>query len=86
VKCPYSNLEELIKIGTEDGNEFQTLEKRDRGFFGESQDASIELQPTKFSVDKMGLHHRNRTNEFYKSTIGDRCEGRFLPNLQFRFI
>jgi hypothetical protein len=53
VKCPYSNLEELIKIGTEDGNEFQTLEKRDRGFIGESQDTSIELQPTKFSVDKM---------------------------------
>jgi hypothetical protein len=53
VKCTYSNLEELIKVGTEDGNEFQTFEKRNGAFVSEGQDTSIELQPTKFSVDKM---------------------------------
>jgi hypothetical protein len=46
-------LEKLIKVGTEDGNKLQTLEKRNGGFIGEGQDTSIELQPTKFSVDKM---------------------------------
>jgi hypothetical protein len=52
VKCTYPNLKKLIEVGTEDGNKLQPLEKWDGSLIGESQDTSIELQPTKFSVDK----------------------------------
>ena len=72
---PHLHLEEFVEIGGEDRQELEPCQERYVWVFRETQDPSIEFEPTEFSIDELlrgpGIdvqrflgQHRNR--EFHE--------------------
>jgi hypothetical protein len=57
VEGAHSDLEELVQVGGENGDELESLQKWHRWILGECQYPAIEIQPTKFAVDEQVVSH-----------------------------